>query len=212
MRTFHIILAFCIGLFTGYLCFNEKPTTSVADIPPDTVADRATAIDSTKAIADLSFKKRNDLLAGQLLIANAQLKDSRTALNSERNKIKVMQARLRSDSSASPCDTLLKQELAARIDTLNWVTDSLIGSYESKVQLADSTIALRDSQLIVCNNAYQDMKSLIQEQAARERQLTENLALALKQQKRKRVQNRFLAAGMLFVSGVTTSLIIKYKQ
>lgn len=212
MRTFHIILAFCIGLFTGYLCFNEKPARSVADIPPDTVVDRAAAIDSTKTIADLSFKKRNDLLAGQLLIANAQLKESRTALNTERSKIKVMQASLLSDSSANRCDTVFKQELAARIDTLNSVTDSLIGKYQSKVQLADSTIALRDSQLVICNSAYQDMKSLIQEQAARERQLTENLTLALKQQKRKRIQNRFLAAGMLFVSGLTTSLIIKYKQ
>ncbi len=212
MRTFHIILAFCVGLFTGYLCFNDKHTAAVAEIPPDQVTETAAAIDSTKTIADLTFRKRNDLLAGQLLIANAQLKNSRAALNAERKKIKAMQASLALDSSANPCDTVFKRELAARIDTLHSVTDSLIAKYESKVQVVDSTIALRDSQLVVCNNAYQDMKSLVQEQAARERQLAENLALALKQQNRKRNQNRFLAAGMLFIAGVTTSLIIKYKQ
>lgn len=212
MRTFYIILAFCVGLFTGYLCYNDKHAAVVAEMPPDKVTEKAAVIDSTKTIADLTFKKRSDLLAGQLLITNAQLKDSRAALNAERKKIKAIQASLASDSSASPCDTVFKRELAARIDTLHSVTDSLIAKYESKVQVVDSTIALRDSQLVVCNNAYQDMKSLLQEQAARERQLTENLALALKQQNRKRIQNRFLAAGMLFISGVTTSLIIKYKQ
>ncbi len=56
------------------------------------------------------------------------------------------------------------------------------------------------------------MQNLVHEQVALERQLTSDLNTALKQQKRTRLKNRLLAIGMLFVSGITTSLIIKAKQ
>lgn len=213
MRTFHIILAFCVGLFTGYLFFDNNPKTSHSvELPTNDIAVKVTTIDTTKALADAVFKKRSDLLSGQLLIVNGQLKESRVALQTERRKIKVMQALLISDSNGVVCDSIFKLQVAAQIDTLNSVTDSLLCDYDNKVRLAESTIAVRDSQLVVFGNAYQDMKSLVQEQIARERQLTENLNIALKQQKKKRIQNLALAAGMLFVSGVTTSLLIKYKQ
>lgn len=213
MRTFHIILAFCVGLFTGYLFFDNNPKTSHAlELPANDITAKVTAIDTTKVSADAIFKRRSDLLAGQLLIANSQLKESRAALQTERRKIKVIQTRLLSDSSSIACDSVFKHQVAAQIDTLNIATDSLLSGYENKVHLAETSIAVRDSQLVVCDIAYQDMKSLVQEQAARERQLTENLNIALKQQKKKRIQNRALAAGMLFVSGLTTSFLIKHKQ
>jgi len=213
MRTFHIILAFCVGLFTGYLFFDNNPKTSHSvELPANDIIAKVTVIDTTKVSTDAVFKKRSDLLAGQLLIVNSQLKESRVALQTERRKIKTMQTRLMSDSSSSNCDSVFKHQVAAHIDTLNAITDSLLCDYENKVHLGESTIAVRDSQLVVCNTAYQDMKSLVQEQVARERQLTENLNIALKHQKKKRIQNRALAAGMLFVSGLTTSLLIKYKQ
>lgn len=213
MRTFHIILAFCVGLFTGYLFFNNNQKTSHSnEIPANDIIAKATTIDTTKVSLDAVFKKRSDLLAGQLLIVNSQLKESRSALQTERKKIKIMQTRLMNDSSSSNCDSVFKHQVAAQIDTLNAVTDSLLYDYENKVHLGESTIAVRDSQLVVCGTAYQDMKSLVQEQVARERQLTENLNIALKEQKKKRIQNRALAAGMLFISGLTTSLLIKSKQ
>jgi len=213
MRTFHIILAFCAGLFTGYLFFDSNANPgNTKEVPPDSSAVKANIIDTTKSNADVVFKKRSDMLAGQLLIANAQLKESHSALQRERRKIKDLQMRLITDSGSAIFDSALKHQVAAQIDTLNAATDSLVCDYENKVQFAESIIAVRDSQLVVCNTAYQDMKSLVQEQVERERQLTENLNLALKQQKRKRNQNRVLAAGMLFVSGLTTSLLIKYRH
>ena len=213
MRTFHIILAFCVGLFTGYLFFDNKPdAVNTIEVLPSNIAAKSVAIDTAKASTDAVFRRRSDLLAGQLLIANSQLKQSRAALQTERRKVKVMQTRLLNDSSIVACNSVFKHQVAAQIDTLNIVTDSLLCDYENKVHLAESTIAVRDSQLVVCDIAYQDMKSLVQEQVARERQLTENLNIALKQQKKKRIQNRALAAGMLFVSGLTTSFLIKHKQ
>lgn len=213
MRTFHIILAFCAGLFTGYLFFDNHPKMSHSvELPTNDLTAKITTIDTTKMSLQAAFKKRSDLLAGQLLIVNRQLKESHASLQSERRKMKVIQTQLVADNSGAACDSAFKHRLAARIDTLNTATDSVLCDYENKVHLAESSIALRDSQLVVCGNAYQDMKSLVLEQDARERQLTENLNVALKQQNKKRLQNRTLAAGMLFVSGLTTSLLIKYRH
>ncbi len=74
-----------------------------------------------------------------------------------------------------------------------------------------SMVAIRDSQIELCDQSYRETKDLLLEQSKREQQLTENLNVALKQLKRKRFQNRVLAAGMLFVSGIITTLYIKSK-
>ena len=76
-------------------------------------------------------------------------------------------------------------------------------------KLMEKMVAVRDTQLLICNQSYREVKDLIREQEQREQQLTENLNLALKQLKQKRFQNRLLAAGMLFVSGIAATLYIK---
>lgn len=212
MRTFHIILAFCAGLFTGYLFFDNDPGIHVPIAKPgqDAIVSMQ-RIDTAKANAESTLKKRNDLLAGQLLIVNSQLKESRVTLVAERKKVKASQLQLLNDTSNCR-DSVLQQNLSLQIDSLNAATDSLICNYESKIHIAESSIAVRDSQLIVCNTAYRDVQGLVQEQAARERQLTDDLNTVLKQQRKKRIQNKVLAIGMLFISGITTSMIIKSKQ
>jgi len=212
MRTFHIILAFCAGLFTGYLFFDNDPgiRKPLSNAGQDVIVSLQ-HIDTAKVKAESVLQKRNTLLAGQLLLVNSQLNESRATLSKERQKVKVIQTRLLNDTNTCK-DSLLLQNLALQIDTLNAATDSLVGNYEFKIHIAESSIAIRDSQLVICNTAYQDAQSLVQEQAARERQLTDQLNTVLKQQRKKHIQNRVLAIGMLFVSGFTTSMIIKSKQ
>lgn len=212
MRTFHIILAFCAGLFTGYLFFDNDPgiPTSASKPGQDAIVSLQ-RIDTVKEKAESVLQKRNTLLAGQLLIVNSQLKENRATLSKERQKVKVIQQRLLNDTGTCK-DNVLFQNLSLQIDTLNAATDSLVCDYESKIHIAESSIAIRDSQLVICNTAYQAVQSLVQEQAARERQLTDQLNTVLKQQKKKHIQNRVLAIGMLFVSGFATSMIIKSKQ
>jgi hypothetical protein len=212
MRTFHIILAFCAGLFTGYLLFDNDPGTHVSKVKSEHNAIiSAQRVDAIKVNTDSALRKRNYLLAGQLLIVNSQLKESHATLITERKKIKAIQLQLLNDTSKC-VDSVLQQNLSSQIDTLNRSTDTLICNYESKIRLAEGSIAVRDSLLIVCDRAYQDVQGLVQEQAARERQLTDDLNTVLKQQRKKRIQNKVLAVGMLFVAGFTTSLIIKSKQ
>lgn len=72
------------------------------------------------------------------------------------------------------------------------VTDSLVSDYEYKIKLTETKCAVRDSEIVICNKAYSGLKDLVKEQAMREQQLTESLNEALKQQRKKRLQNRFL--------------------
>lgn len=212
MKTIYIVLTFCMGLLAGYLLFNPGAPNHVTRIDsPEASIVKSAQINNDKIIAEVALKKRNNLLAGQLAFAAKEISDSKSALQRERNKIKALQAQLINDTvTKAPCTPNL--ELAAHLDTVQAITDSLICDYEYKVMVTEEVVAVRDSQLFVCNNAYRDMQSLVNEQVARERQLSEELKTALKQQKRARVQNRILALGMLFISGITTTLIIKAKQ
>lgn len=208
MKSLYIVLTFCIGLLTGYLIFDHDPNGQqpVAD-NSETAKLKSVQINNEKILSELSLKKQNNLLSGQLILANKEISENKSALTKERQKIRTLQK--------LPTDTVnraLNNQLTLHLDTLQAITDSIICGYEAKVKVTESIVAVRDSQLIICNSAYQQMQSLVDEQVARERQLTSELNIALKQQKRTRLQNRFLALGMLFISGITTSLVIKAKQ
>jgi len=209
MKSLYIILTFCIGLLTGYLIFDHDPNTQQPVVDTSETAKlKSVQINNEKILSELSLKKQNNLLSGQLILANKEIFESKNALTKERQKIRKLQKQL-------PTDTInpaFNDQLTLHLDTLQAITDSIICGYEAKVKITESIVAVRDSQLIICHNAYQQMQNLVDEQVARERQLTSELNIALKQQKRTRLQNRFLALGMLFISGITTSLVIKAKQ
>lgn len=69
--------------------------------------------------------------------------------------------------------------------------------YETKLKLNEDLVAVKDSELMSCNRSYRQMQDLVKEQSLREQQLTEDLNTVLKQQKKKKFQNRLIAAGML---------------
>lgn len=212
MRTFHILLAFCLGLFIGYLFFDNHIgiRTSLSKVGQAAIVSLQ-HIDTTKVKTESGLHKRNTLLEGQLLLLNSQLKKSRARLTKERQKVKAIQVQLLNDTISCK-DSTLQQHLFLQIDALNTATDSLVSNYEFKIHIIESSVAVRDSELIVCNRAYRDVQSLAQQQIARERQLTKDLNKILKQQKKKRIHNRILTVGMVFISGFTASLIIKSKQ
>lgn len=209
MKSLYIVFTFCIGLLTGYLIFDHDPNLQqpVAD-NSETAKLKSVQINNAKILSELSLKKQNNLLSGQLILANKEISENKSALAKERQKIRTLQKQL----PVNTIDSAFNDQLTIHLDTLQAITDSIICGYENKVKLTESIVAVRDSQLITFNNAYQQMQNLIDEQVARERQLTSDLNIALKQQKRTRLQNRFLAFGMLFISGFTTSLVIKAKQ
>lgn len=211
MKTFYLILSFCMGLFLGYAVFHNeseilKPPLTFTTSSAQT---KLKEIDSSKAGGEYNLKRQNDFLRGQLTITDYQLKDSKAKLVAERKHMAGLQSRLPKDSACSNACTT--DSLNHSIATIHAITDSLIVDYESRIANTDSTVALRDSQIMICNQAYNQLKDLSKEQAMREQQLTESLNAALKQERKKRMQNRLLAGSMVFLSGIATSLIIYRK-
>lgn len=211
MKTFYIIPAFCMGLFAGYLLFNKQTQTLKPPLENTRPAKAViAAVDSSKSKAEKDLKQQNDFLKGQLAITDSKLKQNRASLERERKKLRFIQDRLKSDTLR--CDTLITDSIQQRVDVIQVLTDSLFCDYEARIRLTEMECALRDSGIVICNRAYNQLKDLAKEQALREQQLTESLNEALRQQRRKRLQNRFLAGGMLFISGVAASLILRPKQ
>lgn len=212
MKTVYIIIAFCAGLFLGHLLFPTEQELK----PPIVEAIQQTQnelikIDSAHFEGEVKFLVQNDSLKKRLEVSNGLLSIHRSLLLSERNKVKELTSRIE-ESVTLKSDSLLVDSLSVQIASLNEKTDSLITSYENRDTLMQAMIAIRDTQIEICDRSYQETKDLLLEQSKREQQLTESLNVALKQLKRKRMQNRILAGGMLFVSGIVTTLYIKSKQ
>lgn len=212
MKTFYIIVAFCAGLFLGHQLFPTEQHLKPPSLAETQQTERMIAqIDTVKFTKENHFQKQSDSLVQELKKVNSLLIIHKGLLQSERNKVADLTHRLRSDTICK-ADSLLTDSLSTEIALLNNRTDAIISSYERKDSLLQSVVAIRDSAIVICNQSYQQLKDLLREQEKREQQLTDNLNTALKQLKQKRFQNRLLAAGMLFVSGIATTLIIKSRQ
>lgn len=211
MKTVYIIISFCIGLFIGHLLFptekNIKPPISEA---VQQTKEKLNVIDSSMFEGKVRFLAQNDSLKQKLSTANSLLSIHKSLLASERSRVKRLLDRLETDTIVHT-DSTIVDSLCLQINSMNAKTDSLMSYYERKDSLMQSMVAIRDSQIELCDQSYQQTKDLLLEQSQREQQLTENLNTALKQLKRKRLQNRILAAGMLFVSGIVTTMYIKSK-
>jgi hypothetical protein len=211
MKTFYIIFTFCMGLFAGYVLFNKENQTFKPPLEPfETIATKAAAIGQSKDSAFEKLKRHNDFLQGQLAIVSVKLKQNKSSLYSERKKLSQIQEAISADTICN--NKILTDSLNQSISSIHSVTDSLVSDYEYKILIGETKCAVRDSEIVICNKAYSGLKDLVKEQAMREQQLTESLNEALKQQRRKRLQSRFLTAGMLFVTGLATSFIIDSKQ
>ncbi len=211
MKTFYVIFTFCMGLFAGYVLFNKETQTLKPPLETfETIATKAAAIYQSKDSAFEKLKRHNDFLQGQLTIVSSKLKQNKSSLYSQRKKLSQIQEAVSADSLCE--DKHFKDSLNQSISTIHAVTDSLVSDYEYKILITESKCAVRDSEIVICNKAYSGLKDLVKEQVMREQQLTESLNEALKQQRKKRLQNRFLTGGMLFVTGLATSFIIYSKQ
>lgn len=209
MKTVYIIIAFCAGLFLGHLLFpseqNIKPPSLTEIQKTET---KLHTIDTTMLAGEVHLLQQNDSLKQRLKLANNLLTIHKSLLLSERSSVVQLSNRIKHDTIFKT-DSVLVDSLCLEIADLNANTDSLTKDYEQKNKLMEKMVAVRDTQLLICNQSYREVKDLIREQEQREQQLTENLNLALKQLKQKRFQNRLLAAGMLFVSGIAATLYIK---
>lgn len=207
MKTLYIVLTFCLGLFAGYLIFPGHTTLQATDTTITASAEsKLHAIDTSKQVATVKLQLRNNELAKSLISISALLADNKEKLASEREKVLTLTSKITCKD-----DSLIADSLQGEIAELNCTTDSIIRHYEQKDSVMHCEVAVRDSQIVLCDQSYNQVKDLLREQEQRELQLTRDLDTALKENKRTRFRNKVLAAATLFISGLATTLYIKSK-
>ena len=198
-----IISAFLIGIAVCFIAVkscNDKPhQVNIAEIKKD-IKFKNNQIDSSHKKYQQQIKQyefKTDSLS-------KQNKDLSFRLNNARKLLKQQQTKVVSIIS---CDTL-KQEVLV----LNGLTNNVDSLCTESINSLNQSIAIRDTQLTFCNRNYQSLFDLQKENRIREQQLTDELKVAYKQNKRKRFESKMLSAGLMIMTGITTTLFIKSQK
>jgi hypothetical protein len=198
-----IISAFIIGLVVCFIavksCSDKPHQVNIAEIKKHMQFEN-NQIDSSHKKYQQQIKQyefKTDSLS-------KQNKDLSFRLNNARKLLKQQQIKI---VSIIPCDTL-KQEVLV----LNGLTNNADTLCTESINKLNQSIAIRDTQLIFCNRNYQSLFDLQKENRMREQQLTDELKVAYKQNKRKRFESKMLSAGLMIMTGITTTLFIKSQK
>lgn len=79
---------------------------------------------------------------------------------------------------------------------------------DSTITALEQSVANRDHSILLFKQSETNLRDLQREQELRNHLLTEQLNTAYKAQKKKVIQNKLLAGGLIFISGLTTTLLI----
>jgi len=198
-----IISAFIIGIVVCFIAVkscNDKPhQANIAEIKKD-IKFENNQIDNAHKKYQQQIKQY-ELKTDSL---SKQNKDLSFRLNTARKLLKQQQTKI---VSIIPCDTL-KQEVLV----LNGLTNNADSLCTESINSLNQSIAIRDTQLTFCNRNYQSLFDLQKENRIREQQLTDELKVAYKQNKRKRFESKMLSAGLMIMTGITTTLFIKSQK
>lgn len=202
-----LFTALITGLFLSLSTCNtgEKVKPDKTEIIK--ASEKAERIDTNYKAAFESLKTHSDSLQKELSFTQSKLKAAKFKLNQSQIAL-VALAEKQSDTLSfeqllNDCDSLKQQTLAY----VAWV-DSTQSIYDTNIVQLQELVATKDSQMVVCAASYSQLKGLLDENLERERKLTEDLNTAYKSQRRKVLQNKLLAGGMLILSGIATTLYI----
>ena len=198
-----IISAFIIGIvfcFIAVKSCNDKPhQVNIAEIKKH-IQFESNQIDSSHKKYQQQIKQyefKTDSLSKQNKDLSFRLSNARTLLKQQQTKV----------ISNIPCDTL-KQEVLV----LNGFIKNADSMCIESINSLNQSIAIRDTQLTFCNRNYQSLFDLQKENRIREQQLTDELKVAYKQNKRKRFESKALSCGLMIMTGITTTLFIKSQK
>lgn len=207
-----LITALCIGLFLLFsTCSNDTEHLKSDKEQIQNAEHEANLVEEYYQNAFINLKSHSDSLEKELSKAQRQL--IATKIKLEQSKFDVVKllekdtTGLSVEQKLNDCDSL-KDEV---LDYVFWV-DSTQSDYETTITQLHNIVAVKDSEIVICQISYTQLKSISDDNLQRERKLTEDLETAYKQQRKNRIQNKVLAVGFLILSGVTTSLLIQSRQ
>lgn len=168
------------------------------------------------------WKKEKLDLQKQYETRIADLQTAKDSLQNIANEKKKAMVAYRSEAR------LLQEQLTrvlSRIDTIPFVADSILpiaenyfateaasdSSCTETIRSLEQIVINRDSSICLYKKNEANLRDLQREQMLREQQLTEQLSTAYKVQRKKILQNKFLAGGLVFITGFTATLLINQK-
>lgn len=202
-----LFTALITGLFLSLSTCNTGEKVKPDKTEMIKASEKAESIDTNYKTAFESLKTHSDSLQKELSVTQSKLKTTKFKLNQSQIAL-VALAEKKSDTFSfeallNDCDSLKQQTLAY----VAWV-DSTQSIYETNLVQLREMVATKDSQIVICTASYAQIKGLLDDNLERERKLTEDLNTAYKSQRRKVLQNKLLAGGMLLLSGIATTLYI----
>lgn len=206
-----LITAFCIGMILLFNTCNDTQHRKPDKEQLENVKQEANLVEEYYQNAFIGLKGHSDSLERVLNKAQKQLIATKIKLEQSKSKVVSLVEKDTSGLSVQQkltnCDSL-KEEVS---DYVVWV-DSTQSNYETTIRQLTSIVAVKDSEIVVCQISYTQLKGISDGNLERERKLSEDLETAYKQLRKNRIQNKFLAAGFLILSGVATSFIIQSRQ
>ncbi len=195
--------AFVIGIMVCFIavksCSDKPHQVNIAEIKKQMQFENNQIDDSHKKYQQQikQYEFKTDSLSKKNKDLSFRLNNARILLKQQQTKV----------VSNIPCDTL-KQEVLV----LNGLINNADSMCIENINSLNQSIAIRDTQLIFCNRNYQSIFDLQKENRIREQQLTDELKVAYKHNKRKRFESKMLSAGLMIMTGITTTLFIKSQQ
>jgi chromosome segregation ATPase len=152
--------------------------------------------------------RKNSYLQEQIQKTDFALTESKQKEKSLQGKIQglISESKTLTDTSEiiSNCDSI-KEKTEQFISETN-IRDSLCDTEISELK---TLIQNKDSAMALCQNSFSMLKQVTDSSLAFQNKLTDELKLADKKIRRGNIKSKFLTAGVMILSGVTTTLLLK---
>lgn len=152
--------------------------------------------------------QKNNVLEQQIQRTDFALTESKQKTKSLQGKIQVLisESKTFTDTSAivSNCDSI-KESVSQYIAETS-VKDSLCDKEISELK---TVIQNKDSAMTVCDRSFSMLRQLTDSSFAFQNKLSDELKLADRKIRRGNIKSKFLTAGLMILSGVTTTLLLK---
>jgi hypothetical protein len=204
-RLFIAFALFICIVSIGTCTLRDKPKQPEQHPESDSIAS---IWKKEKQELQVQYHKQIDKLQSDKDSLQSVVTEKKKALSAYRNKAALLEDQLKyaianTDSSHVLPDSL--KSLAYDYFAAQAMNDN---TCDSTINTLGQIVANRDTTIVLFKKSEKNMRDLQREQELRNQLLTEELNTAYKVQKKKIHQNKFLAGGLIFISGLTTTLLI----
>ncbi|MDP3146041.1 MAG: hypothetical protein Q8T03_13330 [Bacteroidota bacterium] len=211
MKRVPIVILFTALLTAAILFIGTCNSNPQKDKPDKTELiksqQKAQSIDNNFKTEFEFLQIKSDSLQKELSLTQSKLKATKFKLNQSQLSLLALAQKQNDTVSVAQqlidCDSLKTQTLSY----VAWV-DSVQCQYENNILQLNDLVAIKDSQVVVCKASFLQLKNVLDENFIREQKLTDDLNTAYKSLRKKVIQNKLLAGGMLVLSGIATTLYI----